>query len=152
MNRQAKQIGHWALLLILAGPVAGCSLLARPVATEYPNAQIPASKFTSLAVLPADPRSHDPQIAARARQNLRADGIEIVEANASAKETVAAMLELCPKDKPARFAGVVFVTWNHLQLLDCATHEVAYSIDGRYSGIDEMTKRLARYLKGNLSS
>jgi len=46
---------------------------------------------------------------------------------------------------------VLFVAYNSLDLYDCETGKSAYAIDGspeRGVGIDEMVKRLMRYLRG----
>jgi len=46
---------------------------------------------------------------------------------------------------------VLFVEYNRLQLDDCTTRKTAYAIDGspeRGVGIDEMVKRVMRYLRG----
>jgi hypothetical protein len=47
--------------------------------------------------------------------------------------------------------GVLFVDYNRLELDDCATKKPAYAIDGspeRGVGLDEMMKRMRRYLRG----
>jgi hypothetical protein len=47
--------------------------------------------------------------------------------------------------------GVLFVSYNRIELDDCTSKKPAYAIEGspeRGVGIDEMVKRLMRYLRG----
>lgn len=128
--------------------LSGCSsLVLRSEIDEFQNSAIPAERFRTLAVVPADPGGYDAQIAAWARQLLREEGVSVVAPRVFAPEGETALGELCPRGRLADFDGVLFVTWDQITLRDCESYAVAYQARGRYAGLDAMTKRLLRYLR-----
>lgn len=133
---------------LVAVTIAGCSSLAyKSKITEFHNAEVSGSRFTTIAVLPLDPKGFDPGIAARVRENLRKEGVNIATPRMIAAESEVSMAQLCPKHDPAPYQGVLWVTFDRLILRDCESTAVAYRAVGGYSGVDALAKKLLVYLR-----
>ena len=98
-------------------------------------------------MLPLDPSGFDPGIAARVRDNLKKEGVNIVSARVMVGDSEASMQQLCPKNDPAEYQGVLWVTYDRLILRDCESTAVAFRAIGGYSGVDALAKRLLAYLR-----
>jgi hypothetical protein len=135
-------------LAILAATLAGCNKLAyRSRIDEFRNESVSPARFTTIAVLPLDPSGFDPGIAARVRDNLKKEGVNIVSARVMVGDSEASMQQLCPKNDPAEYQGVLWVTYDRIILRDCESTAVAYRAIGGYSGVDALAKRLLSYLR-----
>jgi hypothetical protein len=133
--------------------MAGCSSLAyKSRITEFHNAEVPASRFATIAVLPVDPNGFDPGIAARVRENLKQQGINIATPRVMVPESEVSMQQLCPKDDPASYQGVLWVTFDRIILRDCESTAVAYRAVGGYSGVDALAKKLVIYLRSGAAA
>lgn len=133
---------------ILAATLAGCNKLAyRSRIDEFRNESVSPARFTAIAVLPLDPSGFDPGIAARVRDNLKKEGVNIVSARVMVGDSEASMQQLCPKNDPAEYQGVLWVTYDRIILRDCESTAVAYRAIGGYSGVDALAKRLLAYLR-----
>jgi hypothetical protein len=135
------------LMLALAFST-GCSSMAyRSRIEEFQNPDVRAARFTSIAVLPVDASGFDPGIAARVRDNLKKQGINVATARVMAAESEVSMAQLCPKNDPPDYQGVLWVTYDRIVLRDCESTAVAYRAIGGYSGVDALAKKLVTYLK-----
>jgi len=140
-----------AIGLVVGGLVwlAGC-LGGREV-VERPSPTIPGSKFKVIATIASGSGRANLRMSAGVRKSLNEGGWQGVTRSGrwdTAKEAVTA---ICQEEDERHVDGVLFVSYNRLELDDCATGKPAYSIDGspeRGVGIDEMVKRLMRYLRG----
>jgi hypothetical protein len=129
--------------------LANCSSLAyRSRIEEFRNEAVPPDRFTTIAVLPLDASGFDPGIAARVRDNLKKEGVNIVSARVMVGDSEASMQQLCPKEDPAEYKGVLWVTYDRVILRDCESTAVAYRAIGGYSGVDALAKKLLVYLRG----
>lgn len=138
-------------LAISTATLAGCSRLAyRSRIDEFRNESVSPARFTAIAVLPLDPSGFDPGIAARVRDNLKKEGVNIVSARVMVGDSEASMQQLCPKNDPAEYQGVLWVTYDRVILRDCESTAVAYRAIGGYSGVDALAKRLLAYLRSAL--
>ena len=137
-----------AALTLSAVVLAGCNKLAyRSRIEEFRHESITPARFTAIAVLPVDPSGFDPGIAARVRDNLKKEGVNIIAARVMVGESEASMQQLCPKNDPAEYQGVLWVTYDRVILRDCESTAVAYRAIGGYSGVDALAKRLLVYLR-----
>jgi hypothetical protein len=64
-----------------------------------------------------------------------------------AAESEVSMAQLCPKNDPPDYQGVLWVTYDRIVLRDCESTAVAYRAIGGYSGVDALAKKLVTYLK-----
>lgn len=134
-------------LLVAAGLVwlAGCS--GRQV-VEVPSTTIPGSKFKVIATVAGGTRSMDLRMSATVRKQLNDSGWKGVARYGRWDSRTEAVSAICADGD---VDGVLFVDYNRLELDDCTTKQPAYAIDGspeRGVGIDEMMKRMRRYLRG----
>ena len=128
--------------------LGSCSSIAyRSRIDEFINPDVPPSRFTAITVLPVDPEGFDPGIAARVRDNLRSQGINVVTPRMVLEESEVSIPQLCPKDDPPEYKGVLWVAYDRLILRDCETAAVAWRALGGYAGVDAMAKRLVTYLR-----
>jgi hypothetical protein len=138
------------LLLGLMLAVTGCKSLAyKSRIEEFHNSSIPPTRFQAITVLPLDPSGFDPGIAARVRENLKKQGVNIQTARVMAGESEVSMAQLCPKNDPASYQGVLWVSFDRIILRDCESTAVAYRAIGGYSGVDALAKKLLVYLRSN---
>lgn len=134
-------------LLIASGLVwlAGCP--GRQV-VEVPSTTIPGSKFKVIATVAGGTRSMDLRMSATVRKQLNDSGWKGVARYGRWDSRGDAVSAICGDGD---VDGVLFVEYNRLELDDCTTKKPAYAIDGspeRGVGIDEMMKRMRRYLRG----
>ena len=125
--------------------LAGC---AGRAVVETPSATIPGGKFKVMATVAGGTRSMDLRMSATVRKELNDSGWKGVARYGRWDTRPEAVAAIC---SDGDVDGVVFVEYNRLELDDCATKRPAYSIDGspeRGVGIDEMMKRMMRYLRG----
>jgi hypothetical protein len=128
--------------------LTGCSSLAyKSRVEEFTSPAIPGARFTTITVLPLDPNGFDPGIAARVRDNLKKQGINVVTARMLLPESEVSMPQLCPKDDPPAYKGVLWVTFDRIILRDCESSAIAYRAVGGYSGVDALAKKFVTYLK-----
>lgn len=139
-----------AVLAVVGIGGGGCSrLLHRESDVRvFQSVEVRPDRFRIVAVVPADLSQFGPQIAHRAYQMLKDRGRDVVWIASAYEEGPGAMERLCPRGRVAPYDGVVFVTWDRVTLRDCETHEVAFDVQGGYTGVDAMTARLLRYLNG----
>ena len=141
------KITRWAALLSLVA-AAGCSSMAyKSRVDEFRNSNIPPSRFNTITVLPMDPSGFDPGIAARVRDGLKRQGINVATARVLIGEGEASMSQLCPRHDPPAYQGVLWVSFDRIILRDCESSAVAYRAIGGYSGVDALARKLALYLK-----
>lgn len=142
------------LLLMVAGLGWGCGSVGYTGEdvreTRVMTGQ--GERFRALGVVPFDPDGYDTQIAGRARRQLESRGFEaeliVVEGSGSAYVEMV-LREICEGSRsPIDAQGVVFVTWDRLELRDCASGEVAYEVEGGYAGVDRMVEDMVRYFRG----
>lgn len=137
-----------AVLLALGISSAACSSLAyRSRVEEFHNADLSATRYTTVAVLPVDPNGFDMNIAARVRDHLLKEGLQVIPAIKLVGEGEVTTKEACEPGRNPGYTGIVFVTWDRLIVRDCATTAVAYRAVGGYAGVDKLTQRLVAYLK-----
>lgn len=140
----ARALSYLAAALLLTG----CSSMAyRSRIEEFQNPDIPAARFTAITVLPMDPSGFDPGIAARVRDNLKKQGVNVLTARVMVQESEVSMAQLCPKDDPPEYKGVLWVAYDRIILRDCESTAVAYRAIGGYSGVDALARKLVVYLR-----
>lgn len=133
-------------LLLLVASLTGC--LGRRQVVESPSATIPGSKFKVIATVATGTRSMDIRMSVTARKELNDSGWKGVARYGRWETQGEAVMAICADGD---VDGVLFVSYNRLELDDCTTRKPAYQIEGspdRGVGIDEMMKRLRRYLRG----
>lgn len=136
-------------LLVGAGcMLSGCGLAMRSRIEELANSQIAPSRFHVLAVLPMESSGFGPQVAARAKEQIELSGVQTATPRVWMPEGDAGMKDLCPRENPPPYQGVVFVAWDRVVLRDCETGFVAWRATGGYAGVDAMVKRMVQYIKG----
>jgi hypothetical protein len=138
------------LFVVVLGAMAttACKSMAyKSRVEEFRNASIPSSRFSAITVLPLDPSGFDPGIAARVRDNLKREGVNVMTARVMAGESEVSMSQLCPKDDPPGYQGVLWVSFDRIILRDCDSTAVAYRAIGGYSGVDALAKKLLVYLR-----
>jgi hypothetical protein len=141
-----RKIRWYALLVVLVA--SGCKSLAyKSRIEEFQNPAVPGARFTTIAVLPVDASGFDPGIAARVRENLKKQGVNVVTARVMAAESEVSMAQLCPKNDPPEYQGVLWVTYDRVILRDCESTAVAYRATGGYAGVDALAKKFVTYLK-----
>jgi len=127
--------------------LAGC-LWTGKEAQEHPSPTIAGTKFKVIATIAGGASRNEIRMSATVRKELSDSGWKGV-ARAGRWDTPAqAIKEIC---EPGDVDGVLFVSYNRLELMDCTSHQLAWSVDGapeRGAGIQEMTKRLFHYLRG----
>ena len=126
--------------------MAGC-MGGRPI-VESPSAVIPGSKFKVIATVAGGTRGMDLRMSASVRKQLNDSGWKGVARYGRWDTQGEAITAICADGD---VDGVLFVSYNRLELDDCTTKKVGYAIDGspeKGVGIDEMMKRLMRYLRG----
>ena len=149
VSRHAGQLLLGLLVLLMTG----CSSLAyKSRITEFQNSEVSPSRFATIAVLPLDPNGFDPGIAARVRDNLKKQGVNIATPRMMASESEVSMQQLCSKDDPASYQGVLWVTFDRIILRDCESTAVAYRAIGGYSGVDALAKKLVIYLRSGAAA
>ena len=135
-------------LLVAGGLVwlAGC--FGHRAVVERPSLTTAGSKFKVIATVAGGSSRMELRMSATVRKQLNDGGWTGVARSGRWDTQTAAVTEICGAGD---VDGVLFVSYQRLELDDCATRKPAYEIDGspeRGVGIDEMAKRLMRYLRG----
>lgn len=140
-------IRHYPLIaLLFAALAAGCSGALGRV-EESREVSIPGERFQKLAIIAGGSTSFDLQVAVRTQQILEEEEYEATTPSGRWSSPSAAVEELCAPE-PGEHDGVIIVVWDDLELRDCETRRVAYHVKGGFGGVEEMTERLLRYLRG----
>jgi hypothetical protein len=84
------------------------------------------------------------------RENLKKQGINVASARVMVPESEVSMQQLCPKNDPASYQGVLWVAFDRVILRDCESTAVAYRAIGGYSGVDALAKKLVIYLRSGV--
>jgi len=133
-------------LVWLAGCFGGRAVVERPSPT------IPGSRFKVIATIAAGSGRVEIRMSAGVRKQLNEAGWKGVSRSGRWDSPKDAVAGICKEGgDEGQVDGVLFVAYNSLDLYDCETGKSAYAIDGspeRGVGIDEMVKRLMRYLRG----
>ena len=146
--RQFSRSGALFVVLMAAATATACKSMAyKSRVEEFRNSSIAPSRFSSITVLPLDPSGFDPGIAARVRDGLKREGVNVVTARVMAGESEVSMQQLCPKDDPASYQGVLWVSFDRIIFRDCESTAVAYRAIGGYSGVDALAKKFLLYLR-----
>jgi hypothetical protein len=141
---------RYAAGLVAGGLVwlAGC---AGRAVVERPSTTIAGSKFRVIATIAGGSSRQEVRMSATVRKQLTDAGWKGVARSGRWDTPALATTEVCDATDADAVDGVLFVSYDRLELRDCATRKVAYAIDGSPAkgvGIDEMAKRLMRYLRG----
>lgn len=147
MTRSVARSARCAAVLF-AVLISGCSVFMRSRINELANSDISPRRFQVLAVLPMEMEGFGPQVAARARDQIERSGVATAVARKWMPEGDAGMQDLCPRENPPPYQGVVFVAWDRMVLRDCETGFVAWRASGGYAGVDAMVKRMVHYIRG----
>lgn len=133
---------------VLLVALSGCKTLAyKSRIEEFRNENVSPARFATIAVLPLDASGFDPGIAARVRENLKREGVNVATPRVMAGDSEVSMQQLCPKDDPPVYTGVLWVSFDRIILRDCESTAVAYRAIGGYSGVDALAKKLLLYLR-----
>ena len=145
--RMGSRTRYAAGLLLTGGLVWLVGCRGRQV-VEMPSTTIPGSKFKVIATVAGGTRSMDLRMSVTVRKQLNDSGWKGVARYGRWDSRTEAVAAICADGD---VDGVLFVDYNRLELDDCATKQPAYAIDGspeRGVGLDEMMKRMRRYLRG----
>ena len=134
------------MALLLAALVVGCSGALGRV-EESRDFSIPGERFQKLAIIAGGSTSFDLQVAARTQQILGEEEYEASIPSGRWGSPSAAVEDLCAAED-AQIDGVIIVVWDDLELRDCETRRVAFHVKGGFGGVEKMTDRLLRYLRG----
>jgi hypothetical protein len=139
------------LAALVALPACGRALLQRSQdLSERINASIPASQFRTIAAIAVTDSRTGLQVSHTVRSQLTDSGFSVIRRSGRWDSEVAALQAACAPEADPVVQGVLFISYNQLELRDCTTGTTAYLVtngeDGSV-GITEMTNRLARYLR-----
>ena len=131
---------------VVGGVVVLAACIGHGAMIERPNAAVAGTKFKVIATIAAGGNRSELRMSVTVRKQLTDAGWQGV-ARAGRWETQGeATTDIC---QPGDVDGVLYVAYNRLELMDCATHASAYEIeDNKGLGVDEMVRRLMRYLRG----
>jgi hypothetical protein len=143
----------YAAGLLVAGGLIGLAGCRGRQVVETPSSTIPGTKFKVIATVSAGGTgSMHLRMSASVRKQLNDSGWKGVARYGRWDSRTEALTAICADGD---VDGVLFVEYNRLELSDCATKKTAYAIDGspeRGVGIDEMMKRMRRYLRGEVAT
>jgi hypothetical protein len=147
---RARQAGAALVASALLG-LGGC-LWTGKEAVDHPSPTIGGTKFKVIATIAGGASRNEIRMSATVRKELSDSGWKGV-ARAGRWDTPSqAVKEIC---EPGDVDGVLFVSYNRLELMDCTSHQMAWSVEGapeRGAGMQEMTKRLFHYLRGQAAA
>lgn len=132
-----------ALTLTLAAACFG----GQPI-IENVNPEIAPSKFRIIATIAGGDAGPDLRMSATVRQQLNDGGWTAIRRAGRWETERAAMIDICAAGD---VDGVLFVSYNRIELDDCESQKPAYRIDGspdKGVGLTDMVNRLIRYLRG----
>jgi hypothetical protein len=119
----------------------------RPV-LEQTSPTIPGTKFKTIATIAGDAAGPSLGMSAKIREELTNAGWNATRRAGRWESEVSAIADICAD---GTFDGVLVVTYDRLELTDCASLRPAYRIEASYErgvGLTDMTKRLMQYLRG----
>jgi hypothetical protein len=117
----------------------------RSHATEH-IAPVPGDKFKTIATIAGGSSRNNLRMSSMVRQLLRDSGIAVVRRAGRWDDEKEAVTSIC---KEGDVNGVLFIWYDRLELNDCESGKLAYTIDGTTSGgLPDLVNRLVRYLHG----
>jgi len=135
---------------ILGAPlaIAAAAACAGPYGkvTEIMSQTVPGDSFRTIVVISGNDDQSALQLTARVRQRLNDAGLSALRRAGLWSTESEALAEICPLGQTSDVHGLLFVTWDELDLYDCRTHKPAYQIRAGMQGTDLMVKRLLRYV------
>ena len=137
-----KQLVRACLPVLLAGCFGG-----QPV-IENVNPEVAPSKFRVIATIAAGDAGPDLRMSATVRQQLNDAGWTAIRRAGRWESERAAIIDIC---SGGDVDGILFISFNRLELDDCESQRPAYRIDGspdKGVGLTDMVDRLMRYLRG----
>jgi len=136
---------HWLLGgTLLAAGLAACGAAGYGKVTEMASSTIPGDSFRTIVVIAGDDDQSTLQINAKVRQQLIDKGITATRRSGLWPSEREALIDICPIGSASGEDGLLFVTWNELNLFDCRTHKPAYQVRGGMTGTDLMVQALVR--------
>ena len=138
---------RYAGAALLVGVLAGC-LWTSKEAVEHTSPTIGGGKFHVIATVAGGAGRTELRMSATVRKELTDSGWKGVARAGRWDTPTQAIKDICD---PGDVDGVLFVSYNRLELMDCTSHQQAFSVEGspeRGVGLDEMTHRLMHYLRG----
>src|SRR5262245_25465417 len=133
---------RFTLTAALLGPLCGRACCpgepVNPVAIEHINPNISPDRFRTVGTVSGGAKRTDKRIAASVRQQMQDSGIAAVRSTGSWATEMEALRYLCAAKGGAPVDGVLFIWYNRLSLLDCASELRAYEIGGEGAGIGVM--------------
>ncbi len=139
------------LAALLAVPACGRVLMqSNTDLTERISPSIPPSQFHTIAAIAVTDSRTGLQVSHTVRSQLRDSGFSVVRRAGRWDSEAAALQAACAPEAVPAVQGVLFISYNQLELLDCATGTTAYLVTNNgigSVGITEMTNRLQRYLR-----
>jgi hypothetical protein len=115
--------------------------------SEIASATVPGDSFRTVVVISGEDDQSALQITARVRQQLGDAGVTALRRSGLWSVEREALADICPLGQSPDVDGLLFVTWNQLDLYDCRTHKPAFQVRGGMRGTDAMVKRLLAYLR-----
>jgi hypothetical protein len=138
-------------VLIALGVAAGCYGKKKDFEDFNPN--IPGSHFKSIATVSGDAAGTAIRLMVQVRQKLTDAGIDAQARSGRWENAPDAVNHICSPGADNPVDGVLIMSYDHMTLFDCQTLKAAYDIQGSPMsggmGLDEMTKHLIHYLRGN---
>lgn len=135
-------------LLTRVAPLALTACFGGQPIIENVNPEIAPSKFRIIATIAGGDAGPDLRMSATVRQQLSDGGWTAIRRAGRWETERAALVDICSSGD---VDGVLFVSYNRLELDDCESQRPAYRIDGspdKGVGLTEMVDRLIRYLRG----
>ncbi len=133
-------------MFIAAAALAACAGPYGKV-NEMVSSSIPGDSFRTVVVISGDDDQNSLQITAKVRQQLNDKGIIATRRSGIWSAEREALADICPAGSSSEVDGLLFVSWNELDLYDCRTHKPAYQVRGGMTGTDMMVQRLMHYLR-----
>jgi hypothetical protein len=135
-----------AIVGAMIGVAAACAGPYGKV-TEIVSTSVPGDSFRTVVVISGDDDQNSLQITARVRQQLNDRGLSAQRRSGLWPSERDALLDICPLGQPSGVDGLLFVTWNELDLYDCRSHKPVYQVRGGMTGTNVMVQRLMRFLR-----
>jgi hypothetical protein len=137
---------HWLLGTTIAVAIGAACAGPYGKMTEMVSPSVPGDSFRTIVVISGDDDQSTLQITAKVRQQLNDKGITATRRSGLWSVEREALTDICPLGEARPADGLLFVTWNQLDLYDCRTHKPAYQIRGGMRGTDDMVRHLLAYL------
>ena len=140
-----------ALIAVLGALGTGCTHSKKEF--EDINPAVPGTHFRRIATVSGDDAGTAIRLMVQTREKLKQAGIDAQSATGRWESASDAVSQICAPGVDLPVDGVLIMSYDHMTLYDCATARPAYDIQGSPMsggmGIDEMTKRLIKYLQGH---